>query len=354
MKFDLSDDQQLLRQSTRDFFAAEAPLEKTRRAMEDDARGFELPLWKQLAEMGYVGLLLPTEQGGRGLGAVELAVVMEEAGRVCLPGPLLDVVLAATVLADAGAPDDAADLLAAVVAGEKRAVLARRDGPWAGDAVTHAEFRGGRMLGMKHFVPFASSADALVVVGDGALHLVHAPFAVTPTPTFDGAQRFASVKLDNPVAVTLGSTDLLAHADQLGAVGAAAHMLGAMQRAFEMTLAYVQQREAFKRPIGTFQVLQHRLADMLLRLESTRSAVYRAAWCIDADDPATALACAAAKAYAGDAARFVCGEAVQLHGGIGFTWELELHWYFKRCKTLELHYGSTEHQLENAIAAAGF
>ena len=114
-----------------------------------------------------------------------------------------------------------------------------------------------------------------------------------------------------------------------------------------MTLEYVQTRQAFKRPIGAFQALQHRMADMLLRTESTRSAVYRAAWCLDTDDADAALACAAAKAYAGDAARLVCGEAIQMHGGIGFTWELDLHFYFKRAKTLEQHYGSTEAQLEH-------
>ena len=131
-------------------------------------------------------------------------------------------------------------------------------------------------------------------------------------------------------------------------------LLGLMSRSLEMTLEYVQTRQAFKRPIGAFQALQHRMADMLLRTESTRSAVYRAAWCCDTRSPETALAGAAAKAYAGDAARLVCGEAIQMHGGIGFTWELDLHFFFKRAKTLEQHYGSTEAQLQKALAAAGF
>jgi alkylation response protein AidB-like acyl-CoA dehydrogenase len=127
-----------------------------------------------------------------------------------------------------------------------------------------------------------------------------------------------------------------------------------MSRALEVTLGYVQTRQAFKRPIGAFQALQHRLADMLLKTESTRSAVYRAAWCLDTGDRDTALACATAKAYGGDASRYVCGEAIQMHGGIGFTWELDLHFYFKRAKTLEQFYGSTEAQLEKALAAAGW
>ena len=127
-----------------------------------------------------------------------------------------------------------------------------------------------------------------------------------------------------------------------------------MSRCLELTIDYTQTRQAFRRPIGAFQVLQHRMAEMLLKVESTRSAVYHAAWCLDTTDAATPLACAAAKAYAGDAARLVCGEAIQMHGGIGFTWELDLHFYFKRAKTLEQFYGATEVQLENALVAAGY
>jgi alkylation response protein AidB-like acyl-CoA dehydrogenase len=147
---------------------------------------------------------------------------------------------------------------------------------------------------------------------------------------------------------------LLDPIDRLGAVGAAATLLGIMQRCLEMTLAYVNTRATFGKPIGAFQALQHRLANMLLRVESTRSAVYRAAWCVDAGDPDAALACATAKAWAGEASRLVCGETIQMHGGIGFTWELDVHFYFKRAKTLEQFYGSTEEQLERAIGAAGF
>jgi alkylation response protein AidB-like acyl-CoA dehydrogenase len=126
-----------------------------------------------------------------------------------------------------------------------------------------------------------------------------------------------------------------------------------MAKLLETTLEYVQTRRAFNRPIGAFQALQHRLADMLLRVESTRSAVYRAAWAVATGDAEAALACAAAKAYAGESSRLVCGEAIQMHGGIGFTWELDVHIFFKRAKTLEQHYGATEAQLERALAAAG-
>jgi alkylation response protein AidB-like acyl-CoA dehydrogenase len=190
-------------------------------------------------------------------------------------------------------------------------------------------------------------------VGADAVALAEAPFAVTALQTLDLAQRFGEVALEHALA-PLGSLALLERADRLAAVGASAMLLGLMSRALELTLEYVQTRQTFQRPIGAFQALQHRLADMLLRTESTRSAVYRAAWCLDTDAPEAVLACASAKAYAGDSARLVCGEAIQMHGGIGFTWELDLHLYFKRVKTLEQHYGSTEAQLEHALLAAGY
>jgi len=350
MRFELSDDQQLLRSSTRDFFTKAAPLEQSRRTMEQDARGFEAPQWRQLAEMGYVGLVVPADHGGQGLGAVELAVVAEEAGRVCLPGPWLDAVLGAALLAASGGQEE---LLRQACEGHKVVTIARADAPFAGAAEPAARVEKGRLRGTKYFVPFAVASDALCVATPAGIVLVSAPFDVTPTPTIDLAQRFATVTFDH-AATLLGPATLFEGVDRLAAVGSAAMLLGIMQRCLEMTLAYVNTRAAFNRPIGAFQALQHRLANMLLRVESTRSAVYRAAWCVDAGDADAPLACATAKAYAGDAARLVCGETIQMHGGIGFTWELDVHLFFKRAKTLEQFYGSTEEQLERALEAAGY
>jgi alkylation response protein AidB-like acyl-CoA dehydrogenase len=349
MKFELSEDQALLRSSTRDFLAAEWPLEKSRKVMEHDARGIDAALWRQLAEMGYLGLCLPPAVGGQGLGPIELAIVCEEIGRACLPGPYLDTVLAGSLLAAAGGQDA---LLAEVAAGKKLVVIARDDAPFAGDHREPTLLVRDRLRGRKFFVPFAAAADALLVTTGEGVCLASGPFEVTPLTTLDLAQRFGEVALDQP-ATLVGPASLLEGVDRLASVGASAMLLGIMSRALETTIDYVQTRQAFGRPVGSFQALQHRLADMLLRVESTRSAAYRAAWCLATDAPETALACAAAKAYAGDASRLVCGEAIQMHGGIGFTWELDLHVYFKRAKTLEQHYGSTETQLEHALAAAG-
>ena len=350
MKFALSDDQALLRSSTGDFLAGACPLEASRKTMEHDPRGFDATVWKSLAEMGYLGLTVPPAAGGQGLGTIELAIVLEEMGRVCLPGPYLDVVLASTLLAAAGGHDA---LLADVTAGQTVVTIAREDAPFAGSAGTAARFEGGRVRGTKYFVPFAASAHALLVATREGVCLVQKPFEVTPLATLDPGQRFAQVRLEQP-GTMIGPPALLERVDLVAAVSAGAMLLGLMGRLLETTIAYVQTRQAFRRPIGAFQALQHRLADMLLRTESTRSVVYRAAWCLDTGDADAALACAAAKAYAGDASRLVCGEAVQMHGGIGFTWELDVHFYFKRAKTLEQHYGSTEEQLERALVAAGY
>jgi alkylation response protein AidB-like acyl-CoA dehydrogenase len=350
VKFELSDDQALLRTTVRAFLAGEFPLETTRRLMEHDARGYDPAAWRRLADMGVLGLTVPAGAGGQGLGPIELAIVGEEMGRVCAPGPYLDVVLAVELLTAAGEQET---LLAEVCEGKRLVTIARDDAPFAGEPGSATHCRGGRIEGRKFFVPFAATADALLVTTVEGIHLVRAPFDVTPLPTLDLAARFGEVRLSGP-ATPCGASGLLERVDRLAAVGAAAILLGLMSRALETTLAYVQTREAFRRPIGSFQALQHRLAEMLLRTESTRSAVYRAAWCLATADPAGPLAAAAAKAYAGEAARLVCGEAIQMHGGIGFTWELDLHFLFKRAKTLEMHYGSTETQLERALGAAGF
>ncbi len=350
MNFELSEEQRLLRDSVREFLAAELPLEASRRIMEHEPRGFDGAAWLRFAEMGYLGVQLPEAAGGQGLGTIDATIVLEEIGRACAPGPYLDVMLAAALLAAAGGHERE---LREIAAGKRLAVIAREDSPWAGTAPPAAQYRNGRVQGAKYFVPFAAAADALLVLTPEGLFRVDRPFEASPMPTLDVSQRFARVSFDH-AAERIADAALVARFDPRVATAAAAVLLGLMSRAFEITLEYVKTRQAFGRPIGSFQVLQHRLADMLLRVESTRSAVYRAAWCLDQDDPAAAIAAASAKAYAGDAARKVCGESIQMHGGIGFTWEVDLHFFFKRAKTVESFYGSTEAQLERVLAAAGF
>lgn len=358
MRFELDEDRALLKSSTRELLERETPLSEGRSVMEG-AEGFSPKLYEQLAELGYLGLALPESKGGAGTGVIGLAAVLHEAGRVALPGPYLDLVLASEVLQRLGGA--AADsLLSELVAGRKRVIVARSESVTGIEpAVPAARFSNGRVRGTKTFVPFGAAADVLLVTTAEGLVRVDRPaqgFAAAPLTTLDHAQRFAEISLDLPatqVAGAAASASALAAVDRLAALGAAALMLGLMERSLELSVAYLKERKAFNVPIGTFQALQHRAADMLLRVESSRSAVYRAAWAFDHDPDAAPALAATAKSYCGDSARFVCGETIQIFGGVGYTWEYEPHIYWKRVKTLEQFYGSTASQLEAVLEAAG-
>jgi alkylation response protein AidB-like acyl-CoA dehydrogenase len=255
--------------------------------------------------------------------------------------------------------EPAAAWLARLLSGDTLVLLAWREALTGRETAPVTRFAGGRAQGRKLFVPFGAQADALLVTCTEGLVLVPRPengWSATALPTLDPAQRFAEIRLDAPgtlLAATADARPRLAAAERLGALGAAALLLGLMQRSLEITVAYLRERTAFGAPIATFQALQHRASDMLMRTECTRAAVYRAAWSADHEPESAGLPIAAAKAYAGDAGRFVCGEAIQLHGGVGFTWEYDPHVFFKRVKTLEQFYGSTGEQLEAALCEAG-
>jgi alkylation response protein AidB-like acyl-CoA dehydrogenase len=353
VRFELNDDQALLRSSTRELLEKEAPLSETRAVMEEAAEGYSKAFYQQLGELGYPGLLLDPEAGG--LGAVAYAVVLAEMGRVAFPGPFLDLALAVRTLA--GCSDGAARGMGdRAAAGEALVVLARAEDTADVDPKpSTTRFRDGRVVGTKVFVPFGAHADALLVDTAEGLAVVERPGAgwnATALPTLDHAQRFATVVLDDPgtlVADPARSETLLADATRLGALGAAAQMFGAMERALEIAVAYTSERRAFGAPIGSFQALQHRCADMLLQTESTRSAAFRAAWAEESEPAEAPYLVSVAKAWAGPAGRFVCGQAIQLLGGVGFTWEYDPHIYLKRIKTLEAFHGTTRWHTENAL-----
>ncbi len=356
MQFELDDDRALLRSSTRELLEAEADLAESRGLMEDSAEGYSKAFHAQLAELGYLGLLLTEEEGGAGMGAVGLAAVLAEMGRVALPGPFLEAVQAVELLRRCE-DDVARSWCQRIVAGEGLVVLAEREATeGAAHGAPETTFGDGRVRGSKTFVPFGAQADALLVTTRDGVVLVERPdagFEATALPTLDHAQRFAAIALDGPGLRLAGDTaSALDAARQVGTLGAAAQLFGLMERALELTLAYTAEREAFGAPIASFQALQHRAADMLLKTESSRAAVFRAAWAVDAGLPEAAYLVAVAKAWAGDAARLVCGEAIQMHGGVGFTWEYDPHVFYKRVKTLEAFHGSTREQVERALELA--
>jgi alkylation response protein AidB-like acyl-CoA dehydrogenase len=358
MQFALDEDRALLARSTRELLEKEAPLATNRQIMESEPAGYSAALFRKLGELGYPSLLLPEAEGG--LGPLAFAAVLQEMGRVALPGPFLDLALAIKLLAGS-ASEEARACLAKASAGEALVVLARNESLATADvSAPTASFAGGRVRGLKRFVPFGGQADALLVETTGGVVLVPRPapgWNAKPMPTIDHAQRFAEIALDTPgtlVCEAEAACRAMGEVDRLGALGASALLLGVMERALELTIAYTQERQAFGGPIASFQALQHRAADMLLQTESARAAVYRAAFAAETGASDAAYLIAVAKAWAGPAARLVCGEAIQMHGGVGFTWEYDPHVFLKRTKTLEQFYGSTRAQLEHALQARGW
>jgi len=325
---------------------SESPIGVSRQISEAGGEGFSREHWRKLAELGYLGLLAPESVGGQGLGPVELALVCTEMGKVCFPGPYLDVVIAAKILEIAGGHDD---LLRKVVSGETVLVAAEADRVWANDA-SAVRCDGDRVVGRKYFVPFGASADALLVTTDAGVVLAEAPFEVSPMHTLDDAARFAEVALDHS-ATKLDGSSLIEQIRDLRSVGAAAIALGICERTMASAVEYACQRETFGKPIGVYQVLQHRMSDMLLRTESTRSTVLRAAWCLSADSPDATLVASAAKQFAVESAGQITRDTLQIHGGNGFTWEYDLHFYLKRATTLQQHFGSDDELLERALSA---
>jgi alkylation response protein AidB-like acyl-CoA dehydrogenase len=342
--FSFSADQQLLRNSARAFLDEHCKPAHVR-ALWDDARGESDALWKEMAQLGWLGLALPEDAGGSALGLVETAILQEELGRAACPAPYLPTVLAAMAIDHFGGPAQKSRWLPAIASGRVRATVALLERDLAVDPAaiqTRAEERGGKVAlsGIKQFVPWAHVADVVLVPArtDNALAVyvveTSAPgLSITPLKGMDPGTRLAQITLDGAAVAAEARlpADALPFLLLRGAVGAAAEMLGASRRCLDMAVEYAKVREQFGQPIGSFQAIRHKCAEMLLEVENSHSATYYAS---------------VAKSYVNDAARKVCGEAIQVHGGIGFTWEYDLHLYFKRAKALEPLYGDAEHHRE--------
>ncbi|MFN8545745.1 MAG: acyl-CoA dehydrogenase family protein [Candidatus Binatia bacterium] len=363
MDFGFSEEQELLRNAARDFLTKECPMTFVRQMMEDD-RGFTDGFWRTMAELGWMGLILPEAHGGSGLSIVDLVVVLEEMGRVVMPGPFFSsAVVGGVALLEGGSVAQQQELLPKLAAGTARLTLAQLEasGRWdaAGVQLEARPSAGGFALsGTKLFVPDAHTADVLIVAGrapgsvgaDGvSLFLVDARAkGVTTTllKTMDQTRKLCEVKLDG---VTVGADrvlgapgqgwKLLDRVSDRGKVGLCAEMCGGAQRVLEMSVDYAKVREQFGKPIGSFQAIQHKCANMLVEVESSKSVTYYAAWAVANDVPEAPLAAAMAKSYCSDAYRHAAGEGIQIHGGIGFTWEHDMHLFFKRAKSSEVTFG---------------
>ncbi|GGV08906.1 acyl-CoA dehydrogenase [Actinomadura cremea] len=357
MELVVTEEQRELRDALRRFFADRSPGAEVRRLMET-AEGHDPAVWVQMAEqLGLQGLAIPEEHGGAGFGMRELAVVFEEMGRALVCTPFLATITAAAGLA---AGEGGHDLLPGIADGSTIATLAVAgdEGRWDLGSVA-ATAVDGRLSGVTSFVPDGHIADLLLVAakdGDGvALFAVEGDAGVVraPMPTVDQTRKLARIEFDRAPVRRVGGADAVLRALDVAAVALAAEQLGGAQRTLDMTVEYVKVRRQFGRPIGSFQAVKHRCADMFVLVESARSAVLNAAAVADGRPAELPAAAALAKAYCSDAYFHTAGEAIQLHGGIGFTWEHDAHLYFKRAQGSRQLFGSSDHHRGRLGALAG-
>jgi alkylation response protein AidB-like acyl-CoA dehydrogenase len=339
MYFELTDEQRQIKETARDFLASRYKSERIRELIETE-HGFDDADWRQMCELGWPGLALPEEWGGQGLGAVELAVLFEEMGYALAPSPLASTTFAGLALAAGGSDEQREEFLRPLASGEKRATVAVLDPGMPGDPRGDGGADGAVLDGERLFVVDGGSADFFIVgSADGARHIIDrdAPgVTVTVEPSIDLTRRFATLELEGveiPEGRTLpgGADDYRPVLGRL-LIALSAELTGVAQRALDMSVAYAKERQQFGRPIGAYQAVSHRCARMLLETENARSATYYAAWTADAEPESLPLAASIAKAAASDAGCHVTHDALQVHGGIGFTWEHDIHLFLKRAR----------------------
>jgi alkylation response protein AidB-like acyl-CoA dehydrogenase len=364
MDIGFTEEQELLRETARRFLESECNTQFVRRRMAEPTAVTD-EFWQKLAEQGWLGIVYPEDEGGSGLGLVDLVVLMEEMGRAVMPGPFLaTVLLGGAAIGEAGSAAQRRNWLPEIAAGRAKAALAWTEPNlrWdaAGIAMPAREAGSGFTLsGTKLFVGDAHLADILVVAArsrDGStmedgvsLFLVPQDtrgLAITVLPTIDETRKLCEVRLDNvalPASALLGEIHQgwapLSRVIARATVALAAEMCGGAQQVLDMTVAYAKIRIAFGKPIGSYQGVKHQAADMLVAIENAKSLTYYAAWAVDEGLDEAPLAVSMAKAAASDMYRKVAGTGIQLHGGIGMTWEHDLQLYFKRAKASEVAFG---------------
>ena len=361
MDFGFSEEQEMLRQSARTMLERECPAPRVRELM-DDALGYAPAMWRRMAELGWLGLVIPESAGGAGLGYIEMAVLAEEMGRALLPSPFIWTVMFAEAIRRGGNDQQKSELLPKIAAGDliATAAILESSGAWGEGGIAMPARRSGNSFileGTKILVNDAHAADRMLIAartggrrGGGvtlfALDARRPEIAVSALATMDRTRKLSEVRFDNlkvskndVVGEVGGGWPLLAAALDRARVTLAAEMIGGAQRVLEMTVDYSRMRQQFGRPIGSFQAVQHKCANMMVDIESARSAIYYAAWAVSNETADAPLAAALAKAAASDAYRRVAADGIQLHGGIGFTWEHDAHLYFKRAKSSEFTFG---------------
>lgn len=371
MDFAFSDEQELLRSTVRTFIDRNYPESKVRELMAGPT-GNDPALWRQMADqLGLQGLAVAEQHGGSGFGFQELAVVEEELGRALVPSPFLaSVVLAGSYLARCGDESAQKDYLPPIAAGTSIASLAivESSGRWdLGDITLTPDHASGepRLSGTKLFVLDGGIADLILVAArepDGELSVYAVPSGAPglrsePLHTMDQTRKLAHVHLDGTPARLVGqrggAADALRMALQVTAVALAVEAAGGAQRALEMAVEYAKVRHQFGRPIGSFQAIKHKCADMLVEVEAARSAAYYGVWCASEQNEELPALASLAKSVCADAYFQVAADNIQVHGGIGFTWEHPAHLYFKRAKSTQVLLGDSTYHRECLAGLAG-
>jgi alkylation response protein AidB-like acyl-CoA dehydrogenase len=357
--FAFSEEQQELRSTAARFLEEKSSSGVVRELMETDT-GFDEATWKQMADLGWTGMAIPEEYGGLGFGFVELTVLMEEMGRKLLPAPYLSsVILGANAILNAGTEEQKKELLPGIADGTTRAALAfvEPSGKWdVNDIEVDATEKGGKytISGTKSYVVDGHTATLLIVAakeGEALKLFTVDPDAEgvkrTKLETLDMTRKQAKIDFNNAPATLIGDGDgaLRRTLDQ-AAAALSAEMVGGAQQCLDMSTQYAKERYQFGRPIGSFQAIKHKCANMLMEVEMARSAAYYAGWAAAEDPEELSLAASLAKAYCSDAYFHAAAENIQIHGGIGFTWEHDAHLYFRRAKSSEIYLGDATYHRE--------
>jgi alkylation response protein AidB-like acyl-CoA dehydrogenase len=371
MKLAMSAEQVELRDSVRRFLADRAPLTRVRELMAAADDSTDPQVWQAASrQLGLPGIAIPEEYGGAGFSFTEQAIILEEFGAALYTGPYLaSAVLAANALLASSDESAKSDLLPAIASGDTIATLAftEDDGSWEPDAIrlTASHDGAGWLLdGHKSYVLDGYSASLVLVVAqtDAGLSLFAVDGAAdglrrTPLAALDQTRKLARCEFAAVQGRLIGSAgdagQVLAKVLDIGAIALAAEQLGGAQRALDLAVEYAKLRHQFGRPIGSFQAIKHRCADLLLEVESLRSAVIYAAAAVAEDSPEVPTVAALVKALASDTYFHVAAENIQIHGGIGFTWEHDAHLYFKRAKASELLLGDSNYHRERLATRIG-
>jgi alkylation response protein AidB-like acyl-CoA dehydrogenase len=361
LDFGFSEEQEMLRDAAKRFLADNCPTTFVRKQMAD-ATAHDKEFWKKLVGLGWPGLLIPEQYGGQGGSFLDMTVIVEEAGKALLPGPLFtQALLAVPITLEGGSDQLKKDILPRMAKGEfiGTVAIAEAPGRFDADGIQLKATKSGSdyvLNGEKFFVPDAHVANGMCVAartggsGEKGITLLLVPsdskgLTVTQLKTVDMTRRLCHVKFENVKAGgVLGKADegwpILRRAMEVATAALSTELVGTAQKALDLSVEYAKTRVQFGKPIGSFQAVKHKCVDMMVAVENARSLAYYAAWAVDTRAPEASTAVPMAKAYASDMAKTVTSEAIQVHGGIGFTWEHDMHLYHRRALAGEANLGN--------------